>query len=477
MSSSQKKVNLQNILSSGQKSSLNDRMKGRNYKNFIKRIKVNNSDKFEFSGFKNPNYASNQNNNNNLLNNITCVNQPINNINNLNSQNYNFQSTNHFNKEKSNERYNTHGNNILEKNPINEKRAKSGLASSLSHLEILRKNQESRATNITNITNTQDSNKIPNSNDTNPSSGSNKIDIKISFNYSKANSLNKNNLNKKHNTQNITNNNITNNNYSNYYLRYKNLSKPNSNKNLNSLVYNGNYNKNIHSINYTNLNNSINNCEYLNTYSNLNTSMNNKTAILNASFLSKPTILQESINLKTNNNNNIQSNSISTNKERSSKGKSNSNTSNISNLHHSIQQEKLFKKKINDQDSEIITEEMGEINNQKSPFNNVNRRTTLAMNKQQLDPNAYINNNKLNASLNLNNLNNINKNKPIITNYYTKSKCNTSSFTYNDQQLLDKVNKGMQSLNLNMQKINKNYNQDAFKSNPKLYDIINIFFS
>lgn len=437
MSNSQKKINLNYLLNSENKTASNDKMKGRNYKTFIKRIKVNSSDKFELSVIKNPSYISNQNQN--FLSNAPNVNQTYNNnnnFNNLNSQNPNYQSTNFCSEEKINDRYNTHSN-VPSENKINEKRAKSGLATSLSHLEILRKNQESRATNLTN---TQDSNKIPNSNDTNPSSGSNKIDIKISFNYSKANSLSKNNAN----NPNITNNNITNNNYSNYYLRYKNLSKPNSNNNLTGINYN-----NTSSNNYANVNTSINNhCDYLNTFTNLNNSIDNKAALLNASYLSKPKILQESLNygsLK--------------HKEKGTKLKNNdANISHFnSHIHNSIQQEKLFRKKIINQDSEITSEELGERNTSKLNLKNMNYSTATGMNMPS-ESGFYSNN--LNVSMN--NVDSMNKNKPIITNYYAKAKpsnTNNHSLAFNEH-MLDKINKGTHSINFGKM----NFNHELFKS-------------
>lgn len=322
MSNAQKKINLNQILSSDGKNNLNDKLKGRNInsKTFIKRIKGNSTEKFDFSVIKNNNYTTQHQN-----------------LTNSNNQNFNFQPTNYIKKDNINDRYSA---TLLDKK-IQEKRPKSGLATSLSSLEILRKNQESR------LTNAQDS-KIPNSNETNPSTSSNKIDIKISFNYSKNNSLNKNN-------------NI----YTNYYLKQKNLSKPN----------------------FSNVNTS-NNYEYLNTHSNNGNSSINKTNLLNTSAISKPMVLQNNVNLNDNEN--------------------------IKNLKIKNNQNQNFRKIKNENDNNELNTESSENNK-----------------RNQSETHFYQNN--LNFSLN--NL----ENKPIITNYYAKSKGNYNSFAFN-QNMIDKIN-------------------------------------
>lgn len=483
MSSTQKKINLNNLLTSGDtKNSLNEKVKNRNYKQFIKRIKANSTEKLEFSVLKTQN-NSNYQHQNNLLANLTNINNNNNYASALNSnnnnpnmssqmmQNLNFQSTNFSvnNKEKVNERYGlnnfqTQCASVLDKK-INEKRAKSGLATSLSNLEIMRKNQESRATN----TNSNlDVNKIPNSNESNPSSSSNKIDIKISFNYSKNNPLNNNAnniINKKnsiHNnninmnnlpyqantgssSNNITNNNITNNNCANYYLRYKNLSAKPNNNNVNLTCINGI--NNTHN-NYSNVNTS-NNYEYMNTYSHLNTSINNKTAILNTSYMhnngNKPTILQES----TSYNSKPESLLI--------KNKKLINVNNSANFNfHSINNSNFLKKKINEinnntttNDSEITSDDLKNLNNSvsKGKINimnnagNSSNKGAVCGKKPQSESHFYQNN--LNISVN----NNI-ENKPVITNYYAKSKVNNNSFAFNEN-MLEKINRGINSLSVN----------------------------
>lgn len=455
MSSTQKKINLNNLLGSGEsKNSLNEKVKNRNYKQFIKRIKANSTEKLEFSVIKNQN-NSNYQQQNNLLTNLTNLNNNFANALNSNNpnlsnklQNLNFQSTNFSgnSKEKVNERYgsnnfHTQGNNILEKK-ISEKRAKSGLATSLTNLEILRKNQESRVTNSN-----SDMSKIPNSNESNPSSSSNKIDIKISFNYSKNNSLNNkssiknvtnsNNMNSlpyqaNTNSNNITNNHITNNNYANYYLRYKNLSKPNNPNLTNNCINN----------NYSNVNTS-NNYDYMNTYSHMNTSINNKTAILNTSYMhntNKPTVLQET------NYNNAKADSISKNKNLI-------NVNNSANFNfHSINSSNFLKKKINENnDSEITSDDIKNLNNSvsKGKINKISsNKAGVYVKKQQSESHFYQNN------LNISDSNNI-ENKPIITNYYSKSKGNNNSFAFNEN-MLEKINRGMNSISLT-----KNINNNA----------------
>ncbi len=476
-SSTQKKLNLNNLLGSvDTKNSLNEKVKNRNYKQFIKRIKANSTEKLEFSLIKNQN-NSNYQNQNNMLGNLSNINNINNNTSALNSnnpnfsgqiQNLNFQTMNFSanNKEKVNERYSstnfhTQGNGILDKKII-EKRAKSGLATSLTNLEIMRKNQESRAT----CSNT-DTSKIPNSNESNPSSSSNKIDIKISFNYSKNNSLNNNNNKNKNSIHNnnlnslpyqsnasnsisnnnttTTNNHITHNNYANYYLRYKNLSssKPN-NVNLNGL-------NSINNNNYSNVNTSSNNYEHMNTYSHLNTSINNKTSILNSSYMHnnhKPTILHES------NFNNIKP-------DLSSKNKNLINVNNSANFNfHSINNSNFLKKKINkinnihSNESEITSDDLKNLNNTVSKQNinisksvNSSNKGALYDKKPQSESHFYQNNQIISVNKNI-------ENKPVITNYYAKGKGNNNSFAFNEN-MLDKINRGINSLSLS-KKVNEN---------------------
>ncbi len=460
MSSAQKKINLNNLLTSESKNSINEKMKNRNYKTFIKRIKANSTEKFEFSVNKNQQNSTFYQNQN-LLNNLTNLNNyNTNNINNTlltnQIQNKNFHSNNYSSKEKINDRYsinNFQNNtaNLLEKK-INEKRAKSGLATSLSNLEILRKQQDSRTTNVQDTTT-----KIPISNESNPSTSSNKIDIKISFNYSKNNSLNNksnngvsnNNIsnntnflanNTNSNLSNITNNFITNNNYANYYLRYKNLSKANNNSNLNNCTY-------------SNVDTS-NNIECMNTYSNLNNSIHNKNSILNSSYFNnKPTILQDQ---------NIKNKLINVN---------HSTNFNLNGLNKTnLQNEKLSIKKkianINNYETEITSEDMKKLNNSVSKkLNNLNKSTNYNK-KQQSESHFYQNNLKIS-------LNN-NENKQVITNYYSKNKGSNNSFAFNEN-LMDKLNRGINSINVNKNDLYKNQVLSKYKLFFSIYFCFYIF--
>jgi len=128
MSNTQKKININNLLNSDNKNSINEKTKIRNYKTFIKRIKTNSTEKLEFSLIKNQNTSHYQNQN--ILNNLTNLNnQTLIKSNDQNSNslinNLDFQSINFCSKEKTNQRYSN--KNVQNYNSVIDKKLKAVL--------------------------------------------------------------------------------------------------------------------------------------------------------------------------------------------------------------------------------------------------------------------------------------------------------------------------------------------------------------
>lgn len=430
----QKKINMNSNQASETKNELNEISKIKNNNStFIKKIQNVGDEKFGYSAIKNQNATSNF-----LQNPLNEINEFAipSNINNYNTtthlQKLNFNSKEKFNlryslKINNNDNNNSNINktsNFFENKNTNQKRAKSGLATSLSNLEIFKKNQESKTTLK------PSSNNFVHNNENYLSTSSNKNNIQLDHNYSnKKNYVNKINPNTSVNIiQNSQNNgepdNFTNNNvyknYSNFYLRYKNLTRPTNNSKL-------------FNCNYTNVNTSNNYLDHTNNHSYLNNSVFNKTEIMNSSFANnkqvKPIILND--NLKSNNelNGNRSKNKRFLNLKTSDMI-AKKNDFHQANNHSNYEMQKNFRNVILDYKNENTDKE---INN--NGIKNLNMYKKVenfnGLNKKEL----FEKNPKL-SSMNI-------KNNPLIMNYHSKTKIkNNNAFIYNEN-LVEKINKGI----------------------------------